>query len=177
MIEFIQCMAISLMIGSLICSLLSVILVFNLSNYVKATDEVQQISMEQVKDQDVTDEQKAIDKEREEKVKAEKKAKKEAKERELERQARLTLAQNFKTCGVLHSKNYRFTWYSSKVLYHYRTPEWTTDDANIYRDKDGYVVIASYSHKMGTVIDTPFGEGKVYDKCGVAGTIDVYVNW
>ena len=174
MIDFLESFAIMLMIISFVCSAMSVVMVLGISKYVKVQDETRQIALEQVKDIPIGEKELEADRKKKE---AEEKAKAEAKERELELAARKNLARQFKWCGVLHSKNYRFTWYSSKVLYHYRTPEWTTDESDIYRDKDGYVVIASYSHKMGTVIDTPFGDGKVYDKCGVAGTIDIYVNW
>lgn len=178
--ELIRCLAISLMVGSLIYSLLAVMLVFHISHYMK-TEKRQDIPIEQVKDQDVTEEQKAIDKKRKEKKEAKdaakRKAEEEAEEAELERQAQLTLARNFKSMGVMHTDKYRFTWYSSNVLHHYRTEEWTPDEAGMYRDSDGYIVVASYIHKQGITIDTPFGMGKVYDKCETPGTIDIYVNW
>lgn len=85
---------------------------------------------------------------------------------------------NFKRDGVWYDDNYRYTWYSSKVAYHYRTDEWTPGSDGIYRDKDGYVVVASSDHKQGTVIeDTPFGDAKVYDSGCASGTLDVYVNF
>lgn len=80
--------------------------------------------------------------------------------------------------GVWYDGNYRYTYYSSRVLHHYRTSEWTAGADNIYRDSDGYVVVASSDHPQGTVITgTPFGDVKVYDSGCASGTLDVYTNY
>lgn len=85
---------------------------------------------------------------------------------------------NFRSDGVWYDENYRYTWYSSNALHHYRTSEWTAGSDNIYRDADGYVVVASSDYAQGTVIeDTPFGAVKVYDSGCASGTLDVYVNY
>lgn len=85
---------------------------------------------------------------------------------------------SFKSDGVWRDGNYRYTWYSSKVLRHYRTSEWTAGSDGIYRDTDGYVVVASSDHPIGTVIgSTPFGSVKVYDSGCASGTLDVYTNF
>lgn len=69
------------------------------------------------------------------------------------------------------------TWYSSNVLYHYRTNEWTLDEEGFYRDADGYYVVAASDMEQGTVFEGSKGECKVYD-CGCAeGVTDYYVNW
>lgn len=86
---------------------------------------------------------------------------------------------NFYTMGVLHDNNYRYTYYSSNVLYHYRTPEWTLGSDGIYRDSAGRVVVASDDYPEGSVVQSElFGECIVLD-CGVgsSGTLDVYVGW
>lgn len=85
---------------------------------------------------------------------------------------------SFKRDGVWYYGGFKYTWYSSNVLHHYRTSEWTPDDQGIYRDADGYAVVASEDFPFGSVIsDTPFGAAKVYD-CGCpSGVIDVYVNF
>ena len=84
----------------------------------------------------------------------------------------------FMSDGVCYDDNYRYTWYSSNALYHYRTSEWTAGDDGIYRDADGYVVVASSDYAQGTVIeDTPFGDVKVYDSGCASGTLDVYTNF
>lgn len=85
---------------------------------------------------------------------------------------------SFQSDGVWQDENYRYTWYSSNVLYHYRTPEWTVGSDGIYRDAEGYVVVASSDHPQGTVIEsTPFGAAKVYDSGCASGTLDVYTNF
>lgn len=69
------------------------------------------------------------------------------------------------------------TWYSSNVLYHYRTSEWTLDAEGFYRDSEGYYVVAASDMEQGTVFEGSKGECKVYD-CGCAdGVTDYYVNW
>ena len=85
---------------------------------------------------------------------------------------------NFQADGVWYDENYRYTWYSSNAAYHYRTSEWTAGSDGVYRDSEGYVVVASSDHAQGTVIeDTPFGPAKVYDTGCASGTLDVYTNY
>lgn len=85
---------------------------------------------------------------------------------------------NFESDGVWSDGTYRYTWYSSNAAYHYRTPEWTAGSDGIYRDDEGYVVVASSDHPQGTVIEnTPFGAAKVYDTGCASGTLDVYTNF
>jgi len=86
-------------------------------------------------------------------------------------------AVNFRSMGVIYMHGYRYTYYSSRVLYHHRTPEWYACDDRLYRTADGYIVVASGSHPMGSIVPTPFGEGKVLDRCNRSGTIDIYVNF
>lgn len=84
---------------------------------------------------------------------------------------------DFMQQGVIYDGGIRFTWYSSNTCWHYRTDEWTAGDDGIYRDSEGYVVVASDDDMQGDVVSTPFGEGRVYDSgCG-SGTIDVYTNF
>lgn len=85
---------------------------------------------------------------------------------------------NFQSDGVWYDDSYRYTWYSSNAAYHYRTPEWSAGSDGIYRDSEGYVVVASSDYAQGTVIeDTPFGAAKVYDTGCASGTLDVYTNY
>ena len=85
---------------------------------------------------------------------------------------------NFQADGVWYDENYRYTWYSSNAAYHYRTPEWTAGSDGVYRDSEGYVVVASSDYAQGTVIeDTPFGAAKVYDTGCASGTLDIYTNY
>ena len=84
----------------------------------------------------------------------------------------------FRKMGEIYSDGYRYTWYSEKVL-----PGKKLDipgrysDGNYVRDEDDYIVLASIDLPEGTVMETPFGWGKVYDVCPKSGTIDVYVSW
>jgi hypothetical protein len=79
--------------------------------------------------------------------------------------------------GVNEHEGRTETWYSSNVLYHYRTSEWTLDAEGFYRDADGYYVVAASDMEQGTVFEGSKGECKVYD-CGCAeGVTDYYVNW
>lgn len=117
-----------------------------------------------------------------------------AKERQLERQRQQRAAQqqqqqaaqqqsysgdssSFKSQGVIYQNGIRYTYYSSNVLYHYRTPEWNAGSDGIYRDSAGYIVVASSDHAQGSVVSTPFGAGKVYDSGCASGTIDIYTNF
>lgn len=96
----------------------------------------------------------------------------------VEPQPQIINSGSFKSAGVWYDSNYRYTWYSSNVLYHYRTPEWTAGADGIYRDSDGYVVVASSDLPQGTVVEgTPFGACKVYDSGCASGTLDVYTNF
>lgn len=69
------------------------------------------------------------------------------------------------------------TAYSSNVLYHYRTSEWTPDEYGFYRTDDGYYVVASNDYEEGTVIETSRGEAMVLDGGCDSGIVDFYVNW
>lgn len=117
-----------------------------------------------------------------------------AKERQLERQRQQRAAQqqqqkaaqqqsysgdssSFKSQGVIYQNGIRYTYYSSNILYHYRTPEWIAGSDGIYRDSAGYIVVASSDHSQGSIVSTPFGAGKVYDSGCASGTIDIYTNF
>lgn len=84
---------------------------------------------------------------------------------------------DFRSAGVIFMHGYRYSYYSSNVLYHYRTPEWFACDDHLYRTADGHIVVASGDHPQGTIVPTPFGPGKVLDHCYASGTIDIYVNF
>ncbi len=67
-----------------------------------------------------------------------------------------------------------FTWY-----YHdlgngaLDIPGETFDEDGVSHDGDGYIVVATDAYEKGTVIDTPYGEARVWDS-GCGSTIDVY---
>lgn len=82
-----------------------------------------------------------------------------------------------KSSGVNYYNGTRETYYSSRVLYHYRTSEWTVDSEGFYRDSAGRYVVASSDHPLGTVITTSKGESIVLDSGCASGTRDFYVSW
>lgn len=82
-----------------------------------------------------------------------------------------------KSGGVYNYGGRRETYYSSQVLYHYRTPEWTADAEGFYRDANGYYVVAASDLPQGTVFQGSRGMCKVYDSGCAAGTTDYYVNF
>lgn len=85
-----------------------------------------------------------------------------------------------KEMGVYYDGTYKYTYYSSKVLYHNRTCEWHLDDQLFWRDKDGYFVVAAdfVDKTCEPVIQTDLGPAKVYD-CGTGSNniIDFYTSW
>lgn len=119
-----------------------------------------------------------------EEITAEGKQAKEQAEREeqarKEAQANQTVSyngNNFKSQGVINANGYRYTWYSSNDLYHRNTPQWSAGNDGVYRDSNGYVIVASSDHKEGTLVPTPFGQGIVRDSGCASGTLDIYTNF
>ncbi len=69
------------------------------------------------------------------------------------------------------------TYYSSQILYHADTQEWTLDDEGFYRTDDGYYVVAASDMEQGTVFEGSKGDCIVLD-CGCPdGITDYYVGW
>ena len=90
-------------------------------------------------------------------------------------------AREFQWLGVVEDNGVKYTWYSENVL-----PGGGLDDLNangrwsdgdFVRDGDGYIAVASSDYEKGTVVDTPWGEGKVYDTGCESGKIDVYTSF
>lgn len=82
-----------------------------------------------------------------------------------------------KQSGVNYYDGRRETYYSSNVLYHYRTPEWTVDSEGFYRDSAGRYVVAASDMPQGSVFQGSKGECIVADSGCAANTTDYYVNW
>ena len=82
---------------------------------------------------------------------------------------------DFMRDGVVYDNGNKFTYYSQSVLPGggLNIPGRHTDGGFV-RDGDGYIVIAS-DKANGTVVDTPWGQGKVYDKGTSGNHYDVYV--
>lgn len=105
-------------------------------------------------------------------------AKKEEPKQETTNKSQYTLSQ-FRSLGVIFYGGYRFTYYSETVLSGsgLKIPNRHVDSEGFVCDGDGYICVASCDFPKGTVVDTPFGRyGKVYDYCGVSGTIDIYIH-
>lgn len=91
-------------------------------------------------------------------------------------------AAEFQWLGVVSDEQHTYTWYSERVL-----PGGGLDDLNangrhseggFVVDGDGYIAVASCDYEKGTVIDTPFGQAKVYDTGYLApGQVDVYTSF
>lgn len=79
--------------------------------------------------------------------------------------------------GVNYHGNRKETYYSSRVLYHYRTPEWWVDGEGFYRTSEGYYVVAASDMAQGTVFQGSKGACQVLDSGCAAGITDYYVNW
>ena len=92
-------------------------------------------------------------------------------------------AAQFKEKGRFDYNGYEFTWYSEKVLPGDGLKELnangrTVDSDGYVVDADGFIAIASPWGKdeIGTVVETPFGLGRVYDECE-DDSYDVYTSW
>lgn len=89
---------------------------------------------------------------------------------------------NFRESGVVYSDGVRYTYYSQNVLPGGGLVELNSngrhvgDDGFVY-DGDGYIAVASSDYEKGTVIDTPWGEAKVYDSGCASGTVDMYTDF
>lgn len=87
---------------------------------------------------------------------------------------------DFKYQGVIYWGDWRWTYYSERVLPGpgLNIPGRYTDSNGYVCDENDYICLASSELSNGTILSTPFGkDGKIYD-CGCPyGTIDVYTSW
>lgn len=79
--------------------------------------------------------------------------------------------------GVNYYNGRKETYYSSRVLYHYKTPQWYLDNEGFYHDSNGYYVVAASDIAQGTVFECSKGACIVLDTGCAAGVTDYYVNW
>lgn len=116
-----------------------------------------------------------------------------AKERQLEQQRRIQQAQQAqrqqtqssvpngsgltRSGGVNWYNGRKETYYSSRVLYHYRTSEWWIDSEGFYRTSEGYYVVAASDMAQGTVFRGSKGLCQVLDSGCAANVTDYYVQW
>lgn len=91
-------------------------------------------------------------------------------------------AEDFRRDGVIYYGDFSYTWYSQRVLpggglTALNNNGRHVDERGFVCDGDGYIAVASDDFPEGTVVDTPFGAGKVYD-CGSGyDNIDIYVDF
>ena len=86
---------------------------------------------------------------------------------------------DFKSAGVIYQDGWRYTWYSQNVLPGggLDIPGRHVDSDGFVKDGDGNIVVASDSDAYGSIVNTPFGQGKVYDSGSGEGTRDLYTNY
>lgn len=90
---------------------------------------------------------------------------------------------DFRSAGIVYGENgYSYTWYSQNVLPGSGLTELNNngrhvDERGFVCDGDGYIAVASDDHTIGTVVETPFGEGRVYDSGSGSGNIDIYTDY
>ena len=81
------------------------------------------------------------------------------------------------TGGINYHDGRLETYYSSQILYHQDTADWTLDDEGFYRTDEGYYVVAASDMEQGTVFEGSKGECVVLDTGCPNGTTDYYVAW
>ena len=90
-------------------------------------------------------------------------------------------ASDFMRQGVVYDGDTRYTWYSQRILAGGGLTELNNNGRHVedgfVKDGDGYIAVASSDYEKGTIVDTPFGQGKVYDSGCASGTIDVYTDF
>ena len=79
--------------------------------------------------------------------------------------------------GVNYHEGRTETFYSSQVLYHYRTNEWTLDSEGFYRTEEGYYVVAASDMEQGATFEGSKGTCIVLDTGCNEGVTDYYVAW
>ena len=82
-----------------------------------------------------------------------------------------------KQSGVNYHNGRRETYYSSNILYHHRTPEWTVDSEGFYRDSNGNYIVAASDMPQGTIFQGSKGNCVVADSGCASGTTDYYTQW
>lgn len=87
-------------------------------------------------------------------------------------------ASNFKSQGVVYMDGVRYTWYSQRVLPGggLNIPGRHVDNGFV-KDGDGNIVVASDFDARGSIVNTPYGQGKVYDSGAGANTRDLYTDY
>lgn len=92
-------------------------------------------------------------------------------------------ASDFQYQGVVEYNGRTWTWYSELILPGEGLTELnengrTVNESGFVVDGEGYISIATpdWNEPIGTVIETPFGLGRVYDYCE-SDSYDMYCSW
>ena len=91
-------------------------------------------------------------------------------------------ASEFMYYGVVEDGERFYTWYSERVLPGGGLTELNENgrhsEGGFVKDGDGYIAVASCDYPKGTVIETPWGQAKVYDTGYLQpGQVDVYTSF
>lgn len=101
-----------------------------------------------------------------------------AKEKQLEQQNYSNNSSGLtRSSGVNYYNGRKEMFYSSRILYHYRTSEWTVDSEGFYRTDEGYYVVAASDMPQGTVFQGSKGMCQVLDSGCDINVTDYYVIW
>ena len=79
--------------------------------------------------------------------------------------------------GVNYHDGRTETYYSSNVLYHQDTGNWSVDDEGFYRTDNGYYVVAASDMPQGSTFEGSKGTCIVLDSGCDEGVTDYYVAW
>lgn len=147
---------------------------------------------EVIKEREATEQEKAYYEEQMRKQKAETEAQQQAQQQtqainikeQKWQEAREQVPPLTKSQGIAYTPNgFKLTYYSSKVLYHFMTPQWRLDKAGMYRDWNGsewcYVVSMNKSYGygvQGVTIDIG-SPAMVWDSGCAIGVVDMYCAW
>ena len=86
----------------------------------------------------------------------------------------------FKSLGVIKWNGYTYKYYSQRVLPGggLKIPGRHVDNYFVC-DEEDYICVAAHPDQFdkGDIVDTPFGEGKVYDACPEKNVIDIYTDF
>lgn len=91
---------------------------------------------------------------------------------------------SFYSDGVAYDENGSYTWYSQNApgmsgggLTELNNNGRHVGDNGFIYDGDGYIAVSSDDYAQGSVVQTPWGEGKVYDTGSGSGNIDIYTDF
>ena len=92
--------------------------------------------------------------------------------------------ESFCSNGVVYDDEHSFTWYSQNTpgyegggLIELNENGRHVGEHGFIYDGDGYIAVSSDDYAQGEIVDTPWGQGKVYDSGSGNGNIDIYTDF